>query len=93
MPPDGGAMLQRRGLRQGGDGVLWDLPARALRSPDDPAARWVFAPADYEALPLREQVRFEVPGVLAVPQLRGSVCLPTSAVMLRRERRRDGAYY
>lgn len=91
MPPDGGAMLQRRGLRQDGGGVLWDLPARALRSPDDSAVRRVFASADYEALPLREQVRFEVPGVLAVPQLRMSVCLPTSA--LRRERRRDGAYY
>lgn len=76
-----------------GDGAPRDLPARALRTSDDSVVRRVFAPADYEALPLREQVRFEVPGVLAVPQLRMSVCLPTSAVMLRRERRRDGAYY
>ena len=78
MPPDGRAMLQRRDSRQGGDGVLWGLPARVLRLPDDPAARWVFVPADAEEMQLREQVFFEVQGVPAVPPLRMPVCLPVS---------------
>ena len=104
MPPDGGAMLQRRDSRQGGCGVLWDLPARVLRLPDDSAARRVFVPADaeemqfrertaWQKLPLREPVFFEVQGVPAVPPLRMPVCLPASVRVLSRERQRDGAYY